>query len=129
MDDNLKLDWVKRENERLKESCVTTADRLKQIMDERGLKQADIVRLCQPHSRRYNIRLGRNDLSQYLAGRSLPGQRKLFLLGRALHVNEAWLMGYDVDPTPNMNTGALDLVEGVVNRIQLKKFPMLGEIA
>lgn len=128
---NSKIDNVELFNQKSNETRVTTGDRLRQIMAERDLKQADIVRLCQPYTRRYGIRLGRNDISQYLSGRCVPGQLKLFLLGKALRVNEAWLMGCDVDSAP-MNTDsndALDLVAGVVRRIQTKKFPMIGEIA
>lgn len=33
----------------------TTADRLKQLMDARGLKQADIIRAVDPYCKRYNI--------------------------------------------------------------------------
>lgn len=116
-------------NQKLDKTRVTSADRLRQLMSERGLKQIDIVKLCQPYMEKYKIRIGRNDISQYLAGRSSPGQTKLFLLGKALHVNELWLMGYDVDPAPRVSETAVDLVESVVRRIQTKKFPMLGEIA
>ena len=116
-------------NSKLNETRITTGDRIKQIMNERGLKQADIIRLCQPYMLRYGIRLGRNDLSQYLSGRCVPGQQKLFLLSKALQVNEAWLMGFDVDPAPRIEKDALDLVESVVKRIQTKKFPVIGEIA
>lgn len=117
------------DNLKLAETRVTTADRLKQIMDERGLRQVDIVNLCQPYAERYRIRIGRNDLSQYLSGRCEPGQTKLFVLAKALQVNEVWLMGFDVDRTPRVDSEALDLVEGAVRRIQTKKFPMLGDIA
>lgn len=122
---NPKIDVVRQENE----NRVTTGERLKQIMSERGIRQVDILKLCQPYIRRYNIRLGRNDISQYIAGRCVPGQRKLFLLSQALRVSELWLMGFDVDPTPRVESDALDLVESVVRRVQTKKFPMLGDIA
>lgn len=74
----------------------TTADRLKQLMDARGLKQADIIRAVDPYCKRYNIKLGKSILSQYVSGRTEPGQDKLTILGLALNVSEAWLMGYDV---------------------------------
>lgn len=35
-------------------------------------------------------------MSQYVSGRTEPGQDKLTILGLALNVSEAWLMGYDV---------------------------------
>lgn len=74
----------------------TTADRLKQVMSERNLKQIDILNMAKPYCEKYNTRLGRNDLSQYVSGKVEPGQHKLYILGKALNVNEAWLMGYDV---------------------------------
>ena len=77
---------------------MNTSDRLKQIMRERNLKQIDIVRLCEPLCKKYGERLERNDLSQYVSGKTIPGQRKLTILGIALNVSEPWLMGYDVLP-------------------------------
>lgn len=78
------------------EKLFSTADRLRQIMTERGLKQADILRLCDPICKQLNIKIGRNDLSQYVTGKVEPGQYKLIVLGRALNVSETWLMGFDV---------------------------------
>lgn len=77
---------------------VTTSDRLKQIMRERGLKQADILRMIKPIAKRFgdDVGIGSNALSQYVQGKVLPRQDKLTLLGLALNVSEAWLMGYDV---------------------------------
>lgn len=74
----------------------TTSDRLKQIMTERNLRQVDILEMCKPYCQKYNIKLGRNDLSQYVKGKVEPGQKKLTILGMALNVSEAWLMGFDV---------------------------------
>ena len=73
----------------------TTADRLRQIMAERGLRQIDILDLCKPYCEKYGVKLGRNDISQYIAGKAAPKQDKLTILGLGLNVNEAWLMGYD----------------------------------
>ncbi|MDO4307240.1 MAG: hypothetical protein Q4C77_10415 [Eubacteriales bacterium] len=73
-----------------------TSIRLKKIMSDRNLRQVDILELCKPYCAKYNIKLGRNDLSQYVSGKVEPGQKKLTILGMALNVNEAWLMGFDV---------------------------------
>lgn len=73
-----------------------TSVRLKKIMSDRNLRQIDILELCKPYCQKYNIKLGRNDLSQYVSGKVEPGQKKLTVLGMALGVNEAWLMGFDV---------------------------------
>ena len=75
---------------------TTTSERLKQIMNDRGLKQIDIVRKCEPYCEKVGTKIGRSALSQYVKGKYLPDQKKLTLLGLALNVNEAWLMGYDV---------------------------------
>lgn len=74
----------------------TTSDRLKQLINELNLKQVDILRKCEPLCKHYNVRLGRNDLSQYISGKTEPKQDKLFILAKALDVTEPWLMGYDV---------------------------------
>ncbi len=73
-----------------------TSMRLKKIMSDRNLRQIDILELCKPYCQKYQIKLGRNDLSQYVSGKVEPGQRKLTILGLALNVSEAWLMGFDV---------------------------------
>ena len=77
---------------------VTTADRLKQIMNERRLKQVEILEACKPYCEKYGVKLAKNDLSQYISGKVTPGQDKLTILGLALGVNEVWLMGYNVPP-------------------------------
>lgn len=74
----------------------TTANRLMYLMKELHLKQVDILNRCEPFCKKYNVKLGRNDLSQYVSGKVEPGQDKLSILGLALNVSEAWLMGYDV---------------------------------
>ncbi|HDJ5527313.1 TPA: helix-turn-helix domain-containing protein [Staphylococcus aureus] len=62
-------------------------DRLKQIMSERKISQSDL-------SRRTGI--GRNSISDYLNGKYEAKQDKVFELAKALNVNEAWLMGFDI---------------------------------
>lgn len=74
----------------------STATRLKQIMKERQLRQVDILEKCKPFCQKFDVKLGRNDLSQYVNGKVEPGQDKLTVLGMALNVSEAWLMGFDV---------------------------------
>ena len=46
-----------------------TSERLKYIINERGLKQVDIIRLAEPYCNKYDIKLGKNDLSQYVSGK------------------------------------------------------------
>ena len=76
----------------------TTADRLKQIMRDRNMKQVDILRAVEPFCLKYGVKLGKNALSQYVSGKAEPGSEKLTILGLGLNVSEPWLMGYDVSP-------------------------------
>lgn len=76
-------------------SC-TTSQRLKQIMAARNMRQVDILKAAEPFCIKYGVKLGKNDLSQYVSGKVEPRQDKLTILGLALDVSEAWLMGYNV---------------------------------
>lgn len=75
---------------------ISTADRLKQIMDERNLKQVDILKACEPYCKKYNVKMNKSDISQYVSGKVEPSQEKLVVLGMALKVTEPWLMGFNV---------------------------------
>lgn len=99
------------------ENRISTAERLREIMQNRNLRQIDIVNLCEPYARKYRTKIGRNDISQYVAGKVEPGQTKLFILAKALDVSEAWLMGYNVAQPDN------------IFPIKTKQIPLLGEIA
>lgn len=74
----------------------TFAQRLKQILKEKSLRPVDLVNKCQPYCKKYNIKMGRNDISQYLSGKVKPSTKKLTLLAEALDVSEVWLLGYDI---------------------------------
>lgn len=74
----------------------TTADRLKQIMNERNLKQIDILKRTAPLCKKHGVKMNKSDISQYVSGKVQPSQEKLVILGMALGVQEAWLMGFDV---------------------------------
>lgn len=101
---------------------ATTADRLKQLMAERGLKQVDILEACKPYCEKYGVQLRKNDLSQYVSGKVEPKQDKLSILGMALNVNEVWLMGYNVPP-------GKDELEKIEKRLQNESFAydVIGE--
>lgn len=74
----------------------TTSERLRQLINQRGIKQVDILEMSKPYCNKYNIKLHKNDLSQYVNGKVTPKQDKLFILACTLDVSEAWLLGYDV---------------------------------
>ncbi len=81
------------------------AERLKEGMDIRQLKQVDIVE---------RTGINKGALSSYLSGKYEPKQNNIYLLAKALHVNEAWLMGHDVPmerkmPSINFNDSPDDM--------------------
>ena len=86
----------------MKVSC--TADRLRYIMQTRKLKQVDILRMCQPYCIKYDVKMSKPDISQYLSGKIEPSQDKLIVLGMALGVQESWLMGFDVPESRDADT-------------------------
>jgi transcriptional regulator with XRE-family HTH domain len=73
----------------------TTSDRLHQIMNEKNLRQIDILNMTLPYCKEFGVKMNKSDISQYVSGKVEPNQDKLAILGMALNVNEAWLMGYD----------------------------------
>ena len=98
----------------------TTSDRLKQLMEMRNLRQADILEMIEPYCQKYGVRIPRNALSQYVTGKVIPKQDKLTILGMALNVSEIWLMGYDVP----MEYPTYDMTDKDTIRI-----PILGTVA
>lgn len=77
----------------------STGTRLKKIMKERNLKQVDILNLSLPYCSKFNVKMNKSDISQYVSGKVEPSQEKLVILGMALNVSEGWLMGLDVSPS------------------------------
>lgn len=66
---------------------ATTSERIKEAMENLGLKQADLVD---------RTGISKGALSSYISGRYLPKQTNIYLIAKALNVSEAWLMGADV---------------------------------
>lgn len=51
------------------------------------MKQADLVE---------KTKIGKSSISTYISGAYEPKQKNIYKIAKALNVNEAWLMGYDV---------------------------------
>lgn len=92
-----------------------TSIRLKEIMNDRNLKQVDILEMTKPYCIKYDVRMNKSDISQYVSGKVEPNQEKLFILAKALNVNEAWLMGFDVplrkELSPVVAESDIELIE------------------
>lgn len=65
----------------------TTSQRILTAMELRGFKQADLVE---------KTGISKGALSSYISGRYTPKQNNIYLIAKALDVNEAWLIGADV---------------------------------
>ena len=66
---------------------VTFADRLKEALSIRGIKQIELSRM---------IGIPKSAISQYCSGRVIPKQLWTSAIAIALNVSESWLMGYNV---------------------------------
>ena len=73
-----------------------TADRIRQLMEEKNWKQVDIFNNSKPFQEKLGVKLGKSAISQYVNGVQAPDQRRLALLALTFNVSEAWLMGHDV---------------------------------
>lgn len=65
----------------------TVSVRIKKALEIKGMKQSELCKLAN---------IPKSSLSQYLSGDFEPKQDRIYLISKALNVNEAWLMGYDV---------------------------------
>ena len=73
--------------------------RLQKALSIRNMKQVD---LCEKTG------IAKSKISQYVRGDHAPKLESVYLLAKALEVEEAWLMGYDVpmEPKPAPSAGA-----------------------
>lgn len=97
----------------------TTAERIKEGMEIRNLKQADLVE---------KTGISKGALSSYISGRYVPKQNNIYLISKALNVSESWLMGNDVPMERQIYSSSTVNVSNIYP-VELKRFPMLGEIA
>ena len=67
----------------------TFADRLKYVMEKKGKKQVDLIRLAEERG----VKLGKSQVSQYVSGKTVPRTDILRFLADALDVEADWLGG------------------------------------
>ncbi len=96
------------------EKKATTSQRLMQLMDERRLKQKDILDMCKPYCCQMGEKINKSHMSQWVNGENEPSQRKLTILALALDVSEPWLMGYDVNPSRRVQLDHIPMVTPIV---------------
>ena len=92
------------------------SERLTTALEQQHMTQAE---LCEKTG------ISRSTMSQYCSGSFRPKADKLQRIAKALHVNEAWLLGYE---TKKEEVISLENYPNL-RPIRLKRFPVLGEIA
>lgn len=70
------------------------ANRLKQGMNQKGMKQVDLAN---------KTNIDKSLINKYIKGVAEAGNDNLPAIAEALNVSEVWLMGYDVPVDPNTN--------------------------
>mgnify|MGYP001375912481 CR=1 FL=1 len=77
---------------------MSTADRLNEVMEKNNYKQIDLIRIINDYAAFNNIdfNIGKSAMSQYLSGKVVPKQDKIYVMAKALKVSPQWLMGYDM---------------------------------
>lgn len=88
---------------------ATTADRLREALQQSGKRQADLVR---------ETGVDKGALSSYLSGKYEPKQKAIGKLAVALNVSEMWLWGYDVPMTRTAEQKKNDAVVDVVAKLR-----------
>ncbi len=94
---------------------ITISERIKEGLQLRDMKQTDLVNLTG---------ITKGALSSYISGAYEPKQRNIYKIAKALNVNEAWLMGYDV-PMERENSDDTNLNDKAT--ILLNSFNKLNE--
>ena len=101
----------------------TVGQRLKQIMDERGLKQVDIIELSKPFFTD-KVKISKTDLSQYVNDKAEPRSDKLYILSKGPGVSEQWLLGFDSDEDNQEVHPKLTVDEAVDNLMSYQGKPI-----
>ena len=76
---------------------VTFSDRLKSAMEQKHLKQVDLIRIASQQG----VKLGKSHISQYVSGKTIPRNDILHILADTLEVDAGWLSCKTAeDPAP-----------------------------
>lgn len=91
------------------QQVATIADRLREAMVARKIKQVDLVRATG---------INRSAISRYLSGEYEPKNKPIYELSRVLDVSEQWLMGYDVPMERTKTQKKNDALTDIVVRLR-----------
>ena len=85
------------------------AERLKKAMNERGIKQVDLIRYAQEQG----VKLGKSHISQYVSGKTVPRADMVHFLAGALQVDPTGLM----ESLPNRRRKEKQICENLKNHL------------
>lgn len=88
---------------------VELRDRLREALELRGMRAADLVE---------KTGIPKGTVSYYLSGKTEPKADRLYLIGQALNVSEAWLLGYDVPMARTDNQKKNDQLAKLIVRLR-----------
>ena len=77
------------------QTTETCATRIKKALSIRNMTQTE---LCA------KAKISKSSLSEYMSGKYIPRQDKVFVLAQALNVDPVWLWGYDVPMEKEVET-------------------------
>ena len=95
----------------------TFAERLRTVMDMKGLSNSAVAKLCE---------IDKSNITRYLSGKYEAKQDVIYKMASRLNINPAWLMGYDVpiDATGDIPTDEdaelLEYLEELRTRPEMK---------
>ena len=84
-------------------------DRLKEVLDKRGLRAVDLMDMTG---------VPKSAISFYLAGKSKPKADRIYIIAQALDISEAWLLGYDVPMARSLESKKNDVLSRIVVRLR-----------
>ncbi len=83
----------------MRKKVSTSQMRLRELMEKKKIKQADIAR---------KTGIARSTVSYYLSGKREPRPNSIRLISQAFDVDPSWLMGFDV-PMDNQEPIVLEI--------------------
>ena len=95
----MKLNFLKkvqfRKGVECKMSNMSFADRLKQSMKDKNLKQIELLRAAEDKG----LKIGKSHISQYVSGKTIPRDNIMKVLAEILEVDTGWLKGNESSDT------------------------------
>ena len=118
-----------RRSKKTDKYALEFSKRLKQVMQERGLRQIDLLKLIEPYCRKYEVNISKSHISQYLSGRIYPSLFNFSILCLSLSVPMEWLCAVeDIDESEKKKEAReYKSLENRVSEIELTLARLINE--